>query len=195
MANSDRFTVKSGEALQSAARLAREASHPEVAGVHLLSALLAQDEGLVGPVLEKAGIRSPLVRDRVTDALTTYAGVEGGSEPCISRDLRNALETSEREANGLGDQYISSEHLLLGLIQAKDDSGRILTEAGVTRELILTALEQVRGSHRVTDHTPEESYQALERFSRDLTALAREGKLDPVIGRDEEIRRVIKVLG
>ena len=195
MANSDRFTVKSGEALQSAARLAREASHPEVAGVHLLSALLAQDERIVGPVLEKAGIRPSLVRDRVTDALATYARVEGGSEPSVSRDLRNALETSEREAKGLGDQYISSEHLLLGLIQAKDDSGRILKEAGVTRELILTALEQVRGSHRVTDQTPEESYQALERFSRDLTALAREGKLDPVIGRDEEIRRVIKVLG
>ena len=195
MANADRFTVKSGEALQSAARMAREAAHPEVAGVHLLSALLTQEEGIVGPVLEKAGVRPSAVRDRVTDALATYGRVEGGSEPAIGRDLRSALETAEREAKALGDQYISSEHLLLGLLQPKDDSGRILKEAGATRQLILTALEQVRGPHRVTDQTPEERYQALERFSRDLTSLAREGKLDPVIGRDEEIRRVIKVLG
>ncbi len=195
MANADRFTVKSGEALQSAARLAREAAHVEVAGVHLLSALLGREEGIVGPVLEKAGVRVPLLRERVTDALARYGRVEGGSEPSVSRDLRKAIEAAEKEAEGLGDQYISSEHLLLGLIQEKDDAGRILKEAGVSRRLVLTALDQVRGSHRVVDQTPEEKYQALERFSRDLTALAREGKLDPVIGRDEEIRRVIKVLG
>jgi ATP-dependent Clp protease ATP-binding subunit ClpB len=195
VANADRFTVKSGEAIQSAARMAREAGHPEVAGVHLLAALLAQEEGIVAPVLEKAGVRPALLRDRVTDALARYARVEGGSEPAVSRDLRKALEVAEKEARGLGDQYISSEHLLLGLIQEKDDAGRILKEAGVSRELILTALEQVRGSHRVTDQTPEDKYQAVERFSRDLTELAREGKLDPVIGRDEEVRRVIKVLG
>jgi ATP-dependent Clp protease ATP-binding subunit ClpB len=166
-----------------------------VAGVHLLSALLAQEEGIVGPVLEKAGIQLPRLRDRATDVLASYPRVEGGSEPSISRSLRGALEKAEQEARKLGDQYISSEHLLLGLVQEKDDAGRLLDEIGVTRELILTALEQIRGSHRVTDQTPEDKYQALERFSRDLTALAREGKLDPVIGRDEEIRRVIKVLG
>ncbi|NIO58928.1 MAG: type VI secretion system ATPase TssH, partial [Acidobacteria bacterium] len=130
----------------------------------------------------------------MTDALASYARVEGGGEPAVSRNLRNALETAEKEARGLGDQYISSEHLLLGLIQQKDDAGRILGDLGISRNLMLTALEQVRGSHRVTDQTPEDKYQALERFSRDLTALAREGKLDPVIGRDEEIRRVIQVL-
>ena len=195
MADTDRFTVKSGEALQSGARLAREAGHPEVAGVHLLSALLGQEEGIVGPVLEKVGIRLPLLRDRVTDELARYARVEGGSEPSISRDLRRAIETAEKEAEGLGDQYISSEHLLLGLIQQKDDAGQILKDAGVSRQLMLTALDQVRGSHRVMDQTPEEKYQAIDRFSQDLTALARAGKLDPVIGRDEEIRRVIKVLG
>ena len=195
MPDTDRFTVKSGEALQSGARLAREAGHPEVAGVHLLSALLGQEEGIVGPVLEKVGIRLPLLRDRVTDELARYARVEGGSEPSISRDLRRAIETAEKEAEGLGDQYISSEHLLLGLIQQKDDAGQILKDAGVSRQLMLTALDQVRGSHRVMDQTPEEKYQAIDRFSQDLTALARAGKLDPVIGRDEEIRRVIKVLG
>ena len=195
MANIDRFTVKSAEALQAAARLAREARHPEVSGVHLLSGLLGQDEGIVGPVLEKLGVRLPGLRDRVTDALAGYGRVEGGSEPSLSRDLRKALDVAEREAEDLGDQYVSSEHLLLGLIQGKNDGGRILRDVGVTRELMLTALDQVRGSHRVMDQTPEEKYQALERFSRDLTDLAREGKLDPVIGRDEEIRRVIKVLG
>ena len=102
MADPDRFTVKSGEALQSGARLAREAGHPEVAGVHLLSALLGQEEGIVGPVLEKVGIRLPLLRDRVTDELARYARVEGGSKPSISRDLRRAIETAEKEAEGLG---------------------------------------------------------------------------------------------
>ncbi|MEX0935748.1 MAG: Clp protease N-terminal domain-containing protein, partial [Gemmatimonadota bacterium] len=175
--------------------MAREAAHPEIGGVHLLSALIAQEGGIVAPVLEKAGIRIPLLRDRVTDALARYGRVEGGAEPSVSRDLRHALETAEKEARKLGDQYVSAEHLLLGLVQEKDDAGRVLNETGVTRELILTALEQVRGSHRVTDQNPEEKYQALQRYSRDLTDLAREGKLDPVIGRDEEIRRVIKVLG
>ncbi len=195
MASSDRFTVKAGEALQSAARLAREAQHPELAGVHLLSALLEQEEGIVRPVLEKVGVRIPLLRDRVTDALASYARVEGGSDPTVSRDLRSALETAEKEAQSLGDQYVSAEHLLLGLAAEKGDAGRVLKESGVDRAILLQALEQVRGSHRVTDQNPEDKYQALERFSRDLTALAREGKLDPVIGRDVEVRRVIKVLG
>ncbi|MEX1257298.1 MAG: ATP-dependent chaperone ClpB [Gemmatimonadota bacterium] len=195
MADFERFTVKAGEAVQSAARLAREMGHPEIAGVHLLSALLAKEEGIVRPVLEKSGVRVPLLRDRLTDALARYARVEGGGEATLARDLRRALEVAEKEAAALEDQYVSSEHLLLGLIQEKNDAGRVLKETGITRDLILQALEQVRGSHRVTDPTPEEKYQALERFSRDLTSLAREGKLDPVIGRDEEVRRVIKVLG
>jgi ATP-dependent Clp protease ATP-binding subunit ClpB len=195
MANFDRFTVKAGEALQAAARLAREGGHPEVGGVHLLSVLLDQQEGIVRPVLEKAGVRVAPLRDQVAQALGRYGRVEGGSEPNLSRDLRKALEEAEKAAKALGDEYVSTEHLLLGLVEEKDDAGRILKEAGLTRKLLLEALEGIRGSHRVVDQTPEEKYQALERFTRDLTALAREGKLDPVIGRDEEVRRVIKVLG
>ena len=195
MASAERFTIKSGEALQAASRLAGEEGHPEVAGIHLLASLLSQEEGIVGPVLEKAGIRLPLLQSRVTEAFGRYARVEGGSEPGASRELRRVLDQAEKEAKGLGDQYISSEHLLLALTQEKDDAGRVLKGVGVTRDLVLRALDEVRGSHRVTDASPEEKYQALERFSRDLTALAREGKLDPVIGRDEEVRRVIKVLG
>ena len=195
MPPADRFTVKSGEALQSAARLAAGAGHPEIAGVHLLAALLEQREGIVELVLEKGGIRPSLIRERVTRALASHSRVEGGSDPAPARDLRDALERAEREARRLGDHYVSTEHLLLGLAAGKDDAGRLLREAGIDRELVTRALEQVRGPRRVTDENPEEEYRALERFSRDLTALAREGKLDPVIGRDEEIRRVVQVLG
>jgi len=195
MANLDRLTVKAGEAVQSAARMAGELGHPEIGGIHLLSALITQDEGIVGPVLVKAGIRLEALRSKVTDALAKYARVEGGGDPGLSREFRRAIERAEKEARDLEDQYISSEHLLLGLIEEKDDAGRSLKDVGVTRDLVLKALDQVRGSHRVTDQNPEDKYQALERYSRDLTALAREGRLDPVIGRDEEIRRVVKVLG
>ena len=195
MPPADRFTVKSGESLQSAARLATGAGHPEIAGMHLLAALLEQREGIVELVLEKAGVRSSLVRERVTRALASHSRVEGGSDPAPARDLRGALERADEEARRLGDHYVSTEHLLLGLAAGKDDAGRLLREAGIDRELVARALEQVRGPHRVTDENPEEEYRALERFSRDLTALAREGKLDPVIGRDEEIRRVVQVLG
>ena len=195
MPPADRFTVKSGEALQSAARLATGAGHPEIAGMHLLAALLEQREGIVELVLQKAGVRPSLVRERVTRALASHSRVKGGQDPAPARDLRGALERADEEARRLGDHYVSTEHLLLGLSAGKDDPGRLLREAGIDRELVSRALEQVRGPHRVTDENPEEEYRALERFSRDLTALAREGKLDPVIGRDEEIRRVVQVLG
>jgi len=195
MASLDRLTVKAGEAIQAAARNARDQGHPEVAGVHLLEALLEQEEGIVRPILEKAGARMAPLREGVSQALGQYGRVEGGSDPSLSRALRGALEASEKAAGKLGDEYISTEHLLLGLVQAKDDAGRILREAGVTESTLSESLSQIRGSHRVTDPTPEDKYQALEKYARDLTVLAREGKLDPVIGRDEEIRRVVKVLG
>jgi ATP-dependent Clp protease ATP-binding subunit ClpB len=194
MLNSDRLTVKAAEALQAAFAESRRRGHPEVAGVHLLQALLQQEEGIVVPVLQKLGLQIPVVRQRVEEALNRYARVEGGLEGRVSRDLQKALDAAEAEAKQLGDEYVSTEHLLIGLAGEKDDAGRILREAGAERDAVRQALESVRGSHRVTDQSPEEKYRALERYSRDLTALARQGKLDPVIGRDEEIRRVIKVL-
>jgi ATP-dependent Clp protease ATP-binding subunit ClpB len=194
MLNSDRLTVKAAEALQAAFAESRRRGHPEVAGVHLLQALLQQDEGIVVPVLQKLGLQVPLIRQRVEEALARYARVEGGLEGRVSRDLQKALDEAEAEARTLGDEYVSTEHLLLGLAGEKDDAGRILRDADATRDAVREALESVRGTHRVTDQSPEEKYRALERYSRDLTALARQGKLDPVIGRDEEIRRVIKVL-
>ena len=194
MVSSDRLTVRAGEALQAAFAESRRRGHPEVGGVHLLQALLHQDEGIVVPVLQKLGLQIPLMRQRVDEALSRYARVEGGVEGRVSRDLQKALDEAETAARDLSDEYVSTEHLLLGLAGAKDDAGRILQEAGAGEDAVRQALDSVRGTHRVTDQSPEEKYRALERYSRDLTALARQGKLDPVIGRDEEIRRVIKVL-
>lgn len=194
MLNFDRLTVKAGEALQMAATDARRRGNPDIHGVHLLNALLGQDEGIVTPVLQKLGVPVDRVRTRTDEAIERMARTEGGAEPRMSRDLTRALDVAESEARDLGDEYVSTEHFLLGLTEEKDDAGRILRELGAAIDDVRQALEAVRGSHRVTDQTPEDKYQALARFSRDLTDLARRGKLDPVIGRDEEIRRVIKVL-
>ena len=190
----DRLTVKAAEALRGAIVDAAERESAEVYGIHLLDALLRQEEGIVTPILDKIGVSAPLVGERVQAALDGLGRVSGGSDARVSRDLSRALSAAERHAAELGDDYVSTEHLLLGLTVEKDDAGEILRSAGATEERVLEALSAVRGSHRVTDQTPEDRYQALARYSRDLTELARRGKLDPVIGRDTEIRRVIKVL-
>jgi ATP-dependent Clp protease ATP-binding subunit ClpB len=194
MISAERLTVKAAEALQGAAADARRRGNPEIHGAHLLVALLNQDEGIVGPVLQKLEINPGLVLSRAQEALDRIARVEGGSEPNLSRDLRKALDGAEDLSRELGDEYVSTEHLLLGLTGERNDAGRILRDGGATLAEVRAALEQVRGAHRVTDDTPEDSYRALARFSRDLTEQARRGRLDPVIGRDEEIRRVVKVL-
>jgi ATP-dependent Clp protease ATP-binding subunit ClpB len=194
MLNFDRLTVKAGEAIQAAATEARRRGNPEIHGVHLLVALLSQEEGIVQPVLQKLEVNVAEVAKAAGDAIGRMARTEGGADPRVSRDLNRALDAAEGHARDLGDEYVSTEHLLLGLTEERDDAGRILREQGALLERVKEALEAVRGSHRVTDQNPEDKYQALERFSRDLTDLARRGKLDPVIGRDEEIRRVIKVL-
>ena len=194
MLSADRLTVKAGEALQAAAAEARQRGNAEVHGVHLLDALLAQEEGIVVPILQKIEVRVARVREQTGEALSRMACVEGGSDPNLSRDLRKALDAAEDVSRELEDEFVSTEHLLLGLTGEKNDAGRILRDAGATLSEVRAAVESVRGSHRVTDDTPEDSYRALARYSRDLTEQARRGKLDPVIGRDEEIRRVIKVL-
>ncbi len=194
MLNAERLTVKAAEALQAAAADSRKRGNAQIEGLHLLQALLHQDEGIVTPVLQKIGVAMPLMRGRLQDGLDRLPRVEGGAEPRLSRDLSRALEAAEARARDLGDEYVSTEHLLLGLAGEKGDAGRLLKVAGATEDTIADALEAVRGSHRVTDQTPEDTYRALARFSRDLTEQALLGKLDPVIGRDEEIRRVIKVL-
>ena len=195
MLNIDRLTVKAAEALQGAQAASRRREHPEIEGVHLLKALLGQEEGIVRPVLQKMEVMPESVEREVEAELDKRARVSGGADPRLSRYLSAALDVAEKAAGRLGDQYVSTEHLLLGLAEEKGDAGRILRDQGVQKERLEAALDAVRGSHRVTDQNPEDKFQALARFSRDLTELARLGKLDPVIGRDDEIRRVIKVLG
>ena len=194
MLSFDRLTVKAGEALKGASEEARRREAAEIDGAHLLHVLLDQEEGIVLPVLQKLGAAVPVVREGVEAALDARGRVTGGSDPTLSRDLDHVLVEAEKQAQTLGDEYVSTEHFLLGLTVEEGGAGAALREAGATQERVLEALSAVRGGHRVTDQTPEGRYRALERYSRDLTALARQGKLDPVIGRDEEVRRVMKVL-
>ncbi|HEX2062882.1 MAG TPA: Clp protease N-terminal domain-containing protein, partial [Acidimicrobiales bacterium] len=179
----NRWTIRTQEAVQAAAEAARARNNPEVTPEHLLAALLGQQEGVVLPVLEKLGVSLLSLRNKIDDVLSRLPKAYGG-EAQFSRALREALETADRAREELRDEYLSTEHLLLALAE----------KVGVGREDLLAALREVRGSHRVTTQNPEESYQALEKYGRDLTEAARKGKLDPVIGRDEEIRRVIQVL-
>jgi ATP-dependent Clp protease ATP-binding subunit ClpB len=192
--NPDRLTVKSAEAVNEALAIARRAGNPQVHDAHLLLALLAQDEGIVVPVLQKLGANVTALREQVERETQRYPR-QTDAQPTFARELSQVFDRAEQEARGLGDEYVSTEHLLLALTQVKGtDSRQLLAAVGAERDALLEALQAVRGSHRVTDQTPENQYQALQRFTRDLTEAARKGKLDPVIGRDEEIRRVIQVL-
>jgi ATP-dependent Clp protease ATP-binding subunit ClpB len=191
----DKFTVKAQEAVQAAQSLADQANHQAMEPEHLLLALVQQEEGVVGPILAKLGARPEAIRRQVEDELKKRPQVRGGEGQYVSPRLKDVFDRAWSEAERLKDEYVSTEHLLIALSQDKDGAaGRILSKAGVTPEAIYRALVEVRGSQRVTDPNPEEKYQALQRYGRDLTELARKGKLDPVIGRDEEIRRVIQVL-
>jgi ATP-dependent Clp protease ATP-binding subunit ClpB len=194
MINPDRLTVKSAEALNEALALARKNGNPLVYDLHLLHALLGQDEGIVVPILQKLGVNIGKLREAVEREMARYPR-QSGAQPSLSREMNGVIDRAEEEARGLGDEYVSTEHLLLALSDAKGtESKGLLGPLGADRGALLEALTAVRGSHRVTDQTPEEKYQALQRFTRDLTEQARKGKLDPVIGRDEEIRRVMQVL-
>ncbi|HKY96775.1 MAG TPA: ATP-dependent chaperone ClpB [Gemmatimonadaceae bacterium] len=194
MINPDKLTVKSGEAINDAVAIARRAGNPQVYDLHLLLALLAQDEGIVVPVLQKLGTSVAAIREQAEREAARYPK-QTDAQPNLSRELNQVFDRAEKDAKDLGDEFVSTEHLLLALSDVKGtDSRRILNEAGANRENLLEALQQVRGSHRVSDQNPENQYQALQRYTRDLTDAARKGKLDPVIGRDEEIRRVIQVL-
>ena len=194
MANLERFTVKSGEALNDAVSRARRNGNPVVQDTHLFLALLEQQDGIVIPLLQKAGANITALRESSERESGRYPK-QSNAQPTFARELNAVLDKAEDEAKSLGDDYVSTEHLLLALVDSKGTETRnLLSAAGVDRRAILEALKSIRGSHRVTDQTPETQYQALERFTRDLTEMARKQKLDPVIGRDEEIRRVIQVL-
>ncbi len=193
----DKFTVKAQEAVQRAGSLASENGNPEIIPLHLLAALLEDKEGIVSPVLEKIGIGSQAVLQDIYQEIEKLPKVSGGgaTQANLSPALNQLLERAFKEADSFKDEYVSTEHLLLAATQLKRDAAQqILGRVGATHDSILKALTAVRGSQKVTDQNPEAKYQALERYARDLTEQARRGKLDPVIGRDEEIRRVVQVL-
>jgi ATP-dependent Clp protease ATP-binding subunit ClpB len=194
----DRFTIKSQEALQAAQRLADERRNPQTTPEHLLAVLLEQDGGVVAPVLRKLGVDPAAVRQalgRRLDALPKLTTAGGREEPAGgSGELVQILRAAETEMRELRDEYVSTEHLLLALAAHPGGAGDALRSTGASHDELIRALSDVRGSHRVTDQNPEDKFQALEKYGRDLTEAAAEGKLDPVIGRDDEIRRVIQVL-
>jgi ATP-dependent Clp protease ATP-binding subunit ClpB len=190
----DKFTVKAQEAVQESLSLANRHGHAEVDTEHLMVALLTDTQGLIRPIFEKAGANADAALQQFNDALGKIARVQGGASPHLSGRFSRLVTKAEDEAKALKDEYVSTEHLLLAALDAGGETGRILKELGLDRKRLMDVLRTVRGSQRVTDQNPEDKYQALERYAKDLTELARRGKLDPVIGRDEEIRRVIQVL-
>ena len=192
----DKFTLKAREAVQRGNEIASEHGNPELLPLHLLAALLEDREGIVPPVLEKIGIGPQAVLNDVYSAIEKLPKVSGGAQQAtLSSAANQLLERAFKEADNFKDEYVSTEHLLLAATDQKRDAAQeILARHGATHDAILKALTAVRGSQRITDQNPEAKYQALERYAKDLTELARRGKLDPVIGRDEEIRRVVQVL-
>jgi ATP-dependent Clp protease ATP-binding subunit ClpB len=191
----EKLTVKAQEAMQGASSMAGEHGNPEILPLHLLAALLEDKEGICVPVLEKVGVPVEKLLAGVNGAIEKLPKVSGGSQPGLSQKLQKVMDQAFKEAEDFKDEYVSTEHLLLALTRAKGDPVEAAMAAlGGTHEAVLKALTAVRGSQRVTDQNPEGKFQALEKYAKDLTELARRGKLDPVIGRDEEIRRVVQVL-
>src|SRR5262249_36645546 len=194
--NINKYTEKAREAVAAAIELARQNNNPQLEPEHLLQALVDQREGIIPELLRKMNVDPAQVSRGVRELVTKLPSAYGGSEPAMSPRLKLVTDRAQAEADRLKDDYVSTEHLFIAIA---DEAGRspaaqLLKQQGVTRDTILQALTSVRGSQRVTTENPESTYQALERYGRDLTSLAHAGKLDPVIGRDEEIRRVIQVL-
>src|SRR5665647_2539847 len=194
MVDPDRLTVKAQQALGQAQSLAASMQHQEVDVEHLLLALIAQRDGVVIPLLQRLGARPEALEEAIKADLASRPKVSGSQKQFLSPALDAVLDEAQAIAQNFKDEFISTEHLLIAVIEKGGRAAQLLAEHGVTSDDLLKALADIRGSQRVTDQSPEEKYQALERFARDLTAEARKGKLDPVIGRDDEIRRVIQVL-
>ncbi len=191
----EKFTTKTQEALQAAQRDAEGRGHPELTNEHLFRAFLDQSEGLTRPLLEKLGVSTPKLSERLDTEMNRRPKIVSGSGQLgLSRGLRETLDRSEAEMGKLKDEFLSAEHYLLALLESNDPAARALKDERVTRDRLMQALQQVRGNQRVSDQNPEGKYQTLEKYGRDLTEAARKGKIDPVIGRDDEIRRVMQVL-
>ena len=190
----DKLTVKAQEAVVGAQNLAGEKGTPEVDSLHLLSALLGQRDGIVKPILDKIGVHFGQFSSLLEAELSRLPKVSGGSSPQPNQALMQVLKNAVSTAESMKDDFVSTEHLLLSVVKTPCKAKDLLQVNGVRENDILTALRSIRGSSRVTDQTPEDKFQALERYGIDLVQRANEGKLDPVIGRDAEIRRVIQVL-
>ncbi|MBP8976653.1 MAG: AAA family ATPase, partial [Bacteroidetes bacterium] len=194
--NFNQFTIKAQEAVQTAQEIASSYSNQIIEPEHILAALVQDSEGIVIPILQKVGANVNYIKIKINEAIERLPKVQGAnvSNQQISSALAQVFDIALKETEQLKDEYVSTEHLLLGVLQSKSPAGKLLVDQGVTRENIYKALKDIRGSQRVTDQMPEDKYQALQRFGRDLNALAQQGKLDPVIGREDEIRRVLQVL-
>jgi ATP-dependent Clp protease ATP-binding subunit ClpB len=191
----DRLTTKAREALMAAQQIAAEMGNPELYPEHVVLALLVQEGGLARPIVDKAGADAKALLEQVNKRLATMPKVKGGAEPAMSRRANKVLTDAWSETEQLKDEYTSAEHVLLAVTKQKDDDlEKVFRAVGLTRDKLLAALREVRGTQRVTDQEPEAKFQALEKYTRDLTKMAKSGKIDPVVGRDEEIRRVMQVL-
>ena len=190
----DKLTIKSQELLQSAHDMAQKYGNQAIEPVHFLKAMIEDEQGIVPSILKKIGVQKDALKKDIQAGVEKLVTVSGSASIYLSPDCKKILDLSFPEAEKMKDQYVSLEHILLSLATIKGEAFNILKQNGVTREAILTVLKDIRGNQSVTDQNPEEKYQALEKFGKDLTKLARDGKLDPVIGRDEEIRRIVQVL-
>jgi ATP-dependent Clp protease ATP-binding subunit ClpB len=193
----DKFTIKAQEAIQAAQQLAESQNHPEIHTAHLASSLMTQPEGIVTPVIKKIGLDPSHILMKVNESLKTLPTVSGGGIGQIyaSQEFNSVLNDSLTHATSMGDEFVSGEHLFLTILKdTKSQLCKQFNEKGLNEKNFLQALSTLRGSHRVTDQYPEEKYQALEKYGKNLTLLAKQGKIDPVIGRDEEIRRIMQVL-
>ena len=190
----DKLTIKSQELLQSANDMAQKYGNQAIEPVHFLKAMIEDEQGIVPSILKKIGVQKDALKKDIQAGVEKLVTVSGSASIYLSPDCKKILDLSFPEAEKMKDQYVSLEHILLSLATIKGEAFNILKQNGVTREAILTVLKDIRGNQSVTDQNPEEKYQALEKFGKDLTKLARDGKLDPVIGRDEEIRRIVQVL-
>ncbi|HET6267241.1 MAG TPA: ATP-dependent chaperone ClpB [Acidobacteriota bacterium] len=192
----DRYTIKAQEALQEGQALAEQSGNQEYEPEHLLSAMLEQQDGLAPALIKKLGVNLNLLEDRLQQRLNTFPKISGSNASVyLSPRLKTILDSAEKEAEQFKDEFVSAEHILLAMSAAKNlEIGKILQSLGVTRDALLKSLQELRGNQRISDQNPEDKYQVLEKYCRDLTAAAKQGKLDPVIGRDDEIRRVMQVL-
>ena len=192
--NYENFTIKTQEALQEASSIANKNDNAEIAPEHVLEALLEQQDGLTVPVIERVGVSANELNNKVKDLVRSNPKVSGAAQVYFSSQMQKVLANAEKEMSALKDQYLSTEHLLLAIADSDTRAGELLRKCGIDRKTVLEALKSVRGNQTVDSQDPESTMRSLEKYCRDLTAAARQDKIDPVIGRDEEIRRVMQVL-